>query len=643
MSRLYLVLLLSCAFQGFGQAKLKQYLDFADKQIEKGDLIYAISYYEKAMEIDSTSVSTLWKFALAQEAYKNYGKAAYYFKKVYDKESGKLYPASILKHALMLKQDGRYKEALEIFKFCKKKYTNKSDYNYKKSKRELESILWAIQMQKDSLSIQISPLSDAVNTKNSEFGHSIRNNVLYFSSLQADEITDDEEVVSSVYKTKIYTSNLNDKIYEKSKILEAYAYENLNSGNGSFNQQGTQFYFSICGESAYNYRCKIAVASINEKGKIVTIDTLGDIINVPNANTTMPHFSILKGKEVLFFVSDRSGGEGGLDIYFSEIKNGQQFGKVSPIKLINTIDNEISPFWNETENRLYFSSSWHNGFGGQDVHFVSFKNGNFETVTNAGKPINSAANDLYYFVHNDSSFVTSNRVGVQYSKNPTCCSDIFVLYSPMIDSITPPIEVLSDLLKRLPLALYFHNDEPTPKVLDTTTILSYTESYTAYTAMLDQYKIEYSKGLNTEKANDAKEDIEGFFLEYVDFGFSNLQLFTKALLVELEKGSKINITVKGFASPLAKTDYNVNLTKRRISSLRNELQRYQNGVMTDYLNGTAINGGQVIITEEPFGENKANQLISDNPNDTKNSVYSRGAAIERKIEIIGVNLIEKKL
>ena len=151
--------------------------------------------------------------------------------------------------------------------------------------------------------------------------------------------------------------------------------------------------------------------------------------------------------------------------------------------------------------------------------------------------------------------------------------------------------------------------------------------------MLDQYKKEYANGLNGEKADFAQEEIENFFIEYVDKGVSDLTLFRNLLLKELDKGAKINITVKGFASPLAKTDYNVNLTKRRISSLVNYMREYGNGVFVKYLDATAENGGQVVFSQVPFGEYTANQLTSDNPNDVQNSVYSRNAAIERKIEI----------
>ena len=39
----------------------------------------------------------------------------------------------------------------------------------------------------------------------------------------------------------------------------------------------------------------------------------------------------------------------------------------------------------------------------------------------------------------------------------------------------------------------------------------------------------------------------------------------------------------------------------------------------------------------PFGEYTANKLTSDNTNAQKNSIYSRSAGIERKIEILSVN------
>ena len=89
------------------------------------------------------------------------------------------------------------------------------------------------------------------------------------------------------------------------------------------------------------------------------------------------------------------------------------------------------------------------------------------------------------------------------------------------------------------------------------------------------------------------------------------------------KGQNIELTIKGFASPLAKTDYNVKLTGRRITSLINYLREYDKGQFNEYIDATAENGGTLSFNKIPFGEYTASKLVSDNVNDTKNSVYSR--------------------
>lgn len=642
MSRLYLILV-SCliALTGYSQNNLKKYLNFAEEQYQKGDYYYALEYYKKAMDLDSQTVDILWAYAETLRAYKDYRNAEYYYAKVYDREESRIYPNSLLYWGLMQKQNGKYDAALNTFKKAKKKYyKDKKSYRYQKSKQEIQSLVWVQSAIKDTAKISFEQLPETVNTKNSEFGHGIYDSTLYFSSLRGDSISEREEVYATTYKTRLYTSKIQKNKFEESERIEALVREQFNSGNGSFSKDGLRYYFSQCGEDGYNYRCKIMVAQYSNN-QWAYIDSLGDIINEPGRNTTMPCIAYIDGEETLIFSSDREDSKGGLDIYYSKIKNGNQYGRVKSIKAVNSLDNEVTPWWDSIEKRLYFSSSWHNGFGGYDV-FYSPYDGKFESPVNAGLPVNSPANDLYYFRHIDTGYVSSNRIGVMYSKNPTCCSDIFALKPPKKIIPPTPEETLEELNKRLPVTLYFHNDIPNPRSRDTTTKVNYIDSYDDYTAMIDQYKSEYSKGLTGDKAAEAKEDIETFFVEYVDKGVQDLELFRNLLLKELDNGAKINITVKGFASPLAKTDYNVNLTKRRINSLINYMREYDNGIFAKYLDGRASNGGKVIFSQVPFGEYTANQLTSDNPNDVQNSVFSRAAAIERKIEIQSVSYLDEE-
>ena len=643
MSRLHLILLVfAFALQNVSaQSKLGTYLKHAEEKYRNGDYFYATELYQKAMELDSNSVAILWNYAETLRAYKDYRKAEYYYNKVYQKEEAGIYPYSLLYLGLMQKQNGKYDEAIETFKKAKKKYAkNKKDYLYIKSKRELESCLWAKNAIKDTAQVDFYRLPETINTRDSEFGHALYDGKFIYSSLKADSISSAEEVYGTSYKTRLYSSIAQEGKFDKGQRLEDLLFENMNTGNGSWSLDGDRFYFSLCSDEGFNYRCRIMVARY-ENGKWLAPDSLGEIINEPGSNTTMPNIGILEGQEVLFFSSDRAEGEGGMDIWYSIIKNGNQYGKVRNIKAINSPDNELSPNWNEKEKKLYFSSSWHDGLGGYDV-FSSGYSTQFEEPVNQGIPVNSAANDLYYFKSGDTSYVTSNRIGVLYSKNPTCCSDVFTAVPPIRIEPPTPKETLAELNKRLPVTLYFHNDCPDPKTWDTLTKVNYIIGYEEYRAMLEKYQQEYSSGLSGEKAEGAKEDIESFFIEYVDQGVKDLFLFRDLLLEELQKGAKIKVTVKGFASPLHKTDYNVNLTKRRISSFVNYLKSCNNGVFVPFLNGTAANGGKVVIVGAPFGEYTANKFTSDNFHDQKNSVYSRAAAIERKVEIQSVSYLDDR-
>jgi hypothetical protein len=641
MSRFYLVLILLCAFSGVSaQSRLAQYLKAAEDKYRTGDYYYSVELYEMAMNLDSNSVETLWNYAEALRAFKDYRKAEYYFEKVYEREEGLIYPMSLINLGLMQKCNGKYDAALETFKKAKKKFAKeKKDYPYLKAKREMESCLWAKSAVKDTTNLIFSRLPETVNTPNSEFGHTLIDGKLIFSSLRADSIGSGEEVYTKSYKTRLYQSVVDSGKLEQSTRIDELFFNGLSTGNGTFSLDRKRFYFSLCSDEGYNYTCKIMVSRF-EDGKWSAADSLGEIINVAGSNTSMPAIGMMDGQEVLFYSSNREGGEGGMDIWFSAIRNGNEYAKPRAVKSINSIDNELSPWWDSVTKTLYFSSSWHNGFGGYDVYAIPYST-QFGELKNMGIPVNSPANDLYFFKSGDTSYFSSNRRGVLFSKNPTCCSDIFSAAPPIV--IEPPTikETLEDLNKRLPVTLYFHNDCPDPKTQDTVTRVNYLTSYDDYRKLLPDYQKEYSNGLSGVKAEDAREDIESFFIEYVDQGVKDLFLFRDLLLDELKKGARIRVTIQGFASPLHKTAYNVNLTKRRISSFMNYLRAYDNGVFVPYLDGTAQNGGYVLFTPIPYGEYTANQLTSDNINDQRNSVYSRAAAIERKIEIQSVESIQE--
>ncbi|MEM6964222.1 MAG: hypothetical protein AAF573_05605, partial [Bacteroidota bacterium] len=136
----------------------------------------------------------------------------------------------------------------------------------------------------------------------------------------------------------------------------------------------------------------------------------------------------------LFFVSNRSdevgGANGDLNIYCSNIESNGQVDV--PVKInINTEEDDITPFFNKSENTLYFSSKGHQGYGGFDI-FKSERSGNeFAQPVAMDYPLNSSYDDVYFSTDEkfENAYFSSNRIGVAYEEEgmETCCNDIFKL------------------------------------------------------------------------------------------------------------------------------------------------------------------------------------------------------------------------
>lgn len=119
--------------------------------------------------------------------------------------------------------------------------------------------------------------------------------------------------------------------------------------------------------------------------------SFGATINTP-AYEGMPCLS--PDNRELYFVSNREGGYGGMDIWVSRFENGLWQAPRNLGPNINTAGNETSPFLHIDNNTLYFSSDGRTGFGGADLFFSQkVTDSTWAVATNMGMPINSAADE----------------------------------------------------------------------------------------------------------------------------------------------------------------------------------------------------------------------------------------------------------
>jgi len=114
--------------------------------------------------------------------------------------------------------------------------------------------------------------------------------------------------------------------------------------------------------------------------------------------------SIASDGVTLYFASDRPGGYGGIDLYYTvkDQKTGQWSVPQNLGPTINTPGDEKTPFIHSDSETLYFSSTGHYGFGAYDIFYTRRnEKGIWEEPENIGAPINGYTDDTGFFVSTD--------------------------------------------------------------------------------------------------------------------------------------------------------------------------------------------------------------------------------------------------
>lgn len=132
-----------------------------------------------------------------------------------------------------------------------------------------------------------------------------------------------------------------------------------------------------------------------------------------NKDYSVGHPSLSADGNTLYFASDMPGGKGGVDLYKATRNPDGSWGKAENLgDKINTEGNEEFPFIHES-GLFFFASDGRPGLGGLDIFATQIKDGQFSKVINPGVPLNSSKDDFTFALSSDMSkgYFASNREG----------------------------------------------------------------------------------------------------------------------------------------------------------------------------------------------------------------------------------------
>lgn len=141
-------------------------------------------------------------------------------------------------------------------------------------------------------------------------------------------------------------------------------------------------------------------------------ENLGCHINSTASEASPSYFEDEGGHAILYFSSNRTGGLGMQDIYFSV-----DFGPAQSAPGLNTAANDVRPNVRKNGLEIVFDSTRLGGYGMDDIWTASRDTtaDDWSTPTNLGPLINSAARETRASLSRDgfTMFFSSNRVGGQ--------------------------------------------------------------------------------------------------------------------------------------------------------------------------------------------------------------------------------------
>lgn len=378
-----------------------------DKLYNKFSYVKAIEFYQAAHDKNPNNIYVNKQLGDCYMLLRQPQHATKYYKRVV--KSKETDPKYYYAYAQALRASGDYKKSEKWMR--KFKATGVIDSRVDQFFNDLDFID-VIQKRKKRYTVANSPL----NTANSDYGAINYKGHTYFVSAREDEDASVKRVYNWNNQPFLDIFKVNDSSNLVTRMEEGVNTK-FHEGAACFTPDGKYMFFT-----RNNYFNKNEIKDENNVNNLKIFKA--EWVDGQWKNSTplffssdsysVGHPSISADGKKLFFTSDMPGGFGGTDIYVSEIH--ERGGVRKPMNLgpiINTEGNEMFPYYNSAEQKLYFSSEGHLGLGQLDIFVAEHNDDTYKNVSNLGEPINSNRDDFAFNINESGSegYLASNRDG----------------------------------------------------------------------------------------------------------------------------------------------------------------------------------------------------------------------------------------
>lgn len=358
----------------------------------------------------------VYQLAESYRMINDYQKAEKYYKEAVG-FSEKAYPDARYWYAVTLRANQKYADALVQITAYLEKHTQLDD-QMMGADRELEDLKF---IQQQSLKAKDNFVLSEMKGKDPASGYALVQRADGFVFTGITEET--EKNGEKKYLNTLFESTNADNPLLNADPMDFASEVGAHEGMATFSHDGKTMFFTRWTKK--NNQTNSAIYMSRWDGKSWSIPVKApDPLNVEGSNSAQPFLT--QDGRYLLFSSNRPGGSGGYDLWASLMDTSMEPVQVRNLgNVINSAGDDEAPFLHENTRTLVFSSNGRVGMGGFDIYYAkgNFGLNGWEKPENAGAPLNSSKDDLYY-VGTDEDDVW-NTGWVSSDRSTECCLALF--------------------------------------------------------------------------------------------------------------------------------------------------------------------------------------------------------------------------